>query len=106
MKIWNCCRALFSQGAIERRDAYSVLSLYMSFLPCTDESDDIDTTVDDIERLDITTDLEFWEEIRKGLVLEHYPLAVYFYCKLRQIFVSIKATELSIFHVWSYGSDR
>lgn len=59
MKIWKCCRTLFSLGPVERRDAYSVLSLYLSFLPCD---------ADKVAGLDISADKEFWEEIKRGLV--------------------------------------
>lgn len=61
MKIWNCCRALFSLGPLERRDAYNVLSLYLSFFPCTEESEDA-------EEFDIRAEKEFWDEIKRGLV--------------------------------------
>ncbi|KAL4602312.1 hypothetical protein ACB092_10G044100 [Castanea dentata] len=61
MKIWNCCRALFSLGPLERRDAYNVLSLYLSFFPCTEECEDA-------EEFDIRAEKEFWDEIKRGLV--------------------------------------
>ncbi|GMN30914.1 hypothetical protein TIFTF001_003022 [Ficus carica] len=59
VKIWKCCRTLFSLGPVERRDAYSVLSLYLSFLPCD---------ADKVAGLDISADKEFWEEIKRGLI--------------------------------------
>nr|POF01631.1 putative methyltransferase tarbp1 [Quercus suber] len=61
MKIWNCCRALFSLGPLDRRDAYNVLSLYLSFFPCTEECEDA-------EEFDIRAEKEFWDEIKRGLV--------------------------------------
>lgn len=63
MKIWKCCGTLFSLGPIERRDAYSVLSLYLSFLPGKDECGDADKV-----GLDIRADKEFWNVIKRGLV--------------------------------------
>ncbi|KAL5551309.1 hypothetical protein UlMin_001485 [Ulmus minor] len=67
MKIWKCCRTLFSLGPIERRDAYRVLSLYLSFLACTDEYRDADPHKK-VEGLGIKAEKEFWDEIRTGLV--------------------------------------
>lgn len=67
MKIWNCCRALFSLGPLERRDAYNVLSLYLYFFPCTEECEVA-------EEFDIRAEKEFWDEIKRGLVLELYFL--------------------------------
>ena len=67
MKVWNCCRALFSLGPLERRDAYNVLSLYLSFFPCTEEGEDA-------EEFDIRAEKEFWDEIKRGLVFELYFL--------------------------------
>ena len=72
MKIWKCCRTLFSLGSIERRDAYSVLSLYLSSLPCTDEYGDADIRSNKVEGLDIRAEKEFWNEIKRGLVLQQY----------------------------------
>ncbi|XP_062073868.1 uncharacterized protein LOC133778060 isoform X2 [Humulus lupulus] len=68
VKVWKCCRTLFSLGPIERRDAYSVLSLYLSFLPCTEESEDADIRSDKVKGLDIRAEKEFWNEIKRGLV--------------------------------------
>uniref|UniRef100_A0A803PMX3 tRNA (guanosine(18)-2'-O)-methyltransferase TARBP1 n=1 Tax=Cannabis sativa TaxID=3483 RepID=A0A803PMX3_CANSA len=68
VKIWKCCRTLFSLGPIERRDAYSVLSLYLSFLPCTDKWEDGDIRSDKVEVLDIRAEEDFWNEIKRGLV--------------------------------------
>ncbi|ONI06355.1 hypothetical protein PRUPE_5G055400 [Prunus persica] len=66
-KIWKCCGLLFSLGTVERRDAYSVLSLYLSFCSCTEECGDADTS-DKVEEFDIRAQKEFWDEIKKGLV--------------------------------------
>lgn len=68
-KSWACCRKLFTLGPAERRDSYSLLSLYLTSFSCTDghEADDVG---DREERFDIREDNEFWEEMKKGLVLE------------------------------------
>ncbi|XP_057476407.1 uncharacterized protein LOC130764285 [Actinidia eriantha] len=66
-KIWACCKTLFSLGLSERRDSYSVLSLYFTTLSCTDGGED-DDTGDREEGFDIRTEKEFWDEIKKGLV--------------------------------------
>lgn len=67
--LWACCRKLFSLGPVERGDSYSLLSLYLTSFSCTDgrEADDAG---DREERFDIREDKEFWEEMKKGLVLE------------------------------------
>lgn len=67
MKIWNCCRTLFSHGTLERRDAYSVLSLYLSFFPCTEELGDAEMS-NRVEVFDIRAEKEFWDHIKDGLV--------------------------------------
>ncbi|KAH7851816.1 hypothetical protein Vadar_016832 [Vaccinium darrowii] len=66
-KLWSCCRKLFSLGPAERRDSYSMLSLYLTYFSCTDgrEADDAG---DIEERFDIREENEFWEEMKKGLV--------------------------------------
>ncbi|KAG5523748.1 hypothetical protein RHGRI_030659 [Rhododendron griersonianum] len=66
-KLWACCRKLFTLGPVERRDSYSLLSLYLTSFSCTDghEADDVG---DREERFDIREDNEFWEEMKKGLV--------------------------------------
>ncbi|KAF5477643.1 hypothetical protein F2P56_004263 [Juglans regia] len=66
-KIWKCCRTLFSLGPLERRDAYNVLSMYFSSLPCTEQCDVADTSMSE-EEFDIRSEKEFWDEIKRGLV--------------------------------------
>ncbi|KAL6279881.1 hypothetical protein ACE6H2_016762 [Prunus campanulata] len=66
-KIWECCGLLFSIGTVEKRDAYSVLSLYLSFYSCAEECGDADPS-DKVEEFDIRAQKEFWDEIKKGLV--------------------------------------
>ncbi|CAN7109062.1 unnamed protein product [Brassica rapa subsp. narinosa] len=64
-RIWECCKKLFSVGSIERRDAYSVLSLCLSSngaLSYVSEKDPVE--------FDFRSDQEFWEEIKKGLVFD------------------------------------
>nr|XP_048320592.1 uncharacterized protein LOC107430356 isoform X2 [Ziziphus jujuba var. spinosa] len=67
LKIWNCCRTLFSLGPLERRDAYSILSLYLSVLPCSEDCGDVDMG-HEVEGFDIRTQKEFWDVIKRGLV--------------------------------------
>lgn len=66
-KIWKCCRTLFFLGNLERRDAYRVLSLYLSFSACTEKSGHGDTNGGDKE-FDIRGEKEFWDEMKRGLV--------------------------------------
>lgn len=77
MKIWKCCRTLFSLGTVERRDAFGVLSLYLSFFPFTEKNGDSDTG-DEVEHFDIRAETEFWDEIKRGLVLENYHFISYY----------------------------
>jgi len=72
IKIWSCCKTLFSIGPLERREAYNILSLYFSFSWSIEECehDDHDTVVI-TEEFDIRAEKEFWKEIKIGLVLKH-----------------------------------
>ncbi|KAK4338184.1 hypothetical protein RND71_042671 [Anisodus tanguticus] len=66
-KLWKSCKTLFSLGALERRDAYAILSLYLSFFTYTDECQHIymsSTT----EMFDLRAEKQFWDEMKKGLV--------------------------------------
>ncbi|XP_027919590.1 uncharacterized protein LOC114178088 isoform X2 [Vigna unguiculata] len=69
IKIWSCCKTLFSIGPLERREAYNILSLYFSFSWSIEECehDDHDTVVI-TEEFDIRAEKEFWKEIKIGLV--------------------------------------
>lgn len=67
MKIWKCCKTLFSLGPLERRDAYTILSLYLSFFSCIDGCENADLGVGE-EAFDLRAEKEFWGEIKKGLV--------------------------------------
>ncbi|KAK4262528.1 hypothetical protein QN277_028078 [Acacia crassicarpa] len=67
VKLWNCCRTLFSMGILERREAYNVLSLYFSFIPYIEEHEDADT-ISRMEQFGIIAVKEFWDEIKRGLV--------------------------------------
>lgn len=69
MKIWKCCKTLFSLGPLERRDAYTILSLYLSFFSCIDGCENADLGVGE-EAFDLRAEKEFWGEIKKGLVFE------------------------------------
>ncbi|KAK1407772.1 hypothetical protein QVD17_39399 [Tagetes erecta] len=64
--IWKCCKNLFLMGPSERTDAYTILSLYVSYYSksevCGDDSVSGDVTYD------LRADKEFWDEMKKGLV--------------------------------------
>ncbi|KAL3834975.1 hypothetical protein ACJIZ3_009711 [Penstemon smallii] len=66
-KIWHCCKLLFSLESLERRDAYDILSLCLSFSSPIDEHEDVKLggTVD---TFDIRADQKFWDEIKRGLL--------------------------------------
>lgn len=68
--IWKCCRSLFSLGPLERRDAYHALSLCLSFSSCMEGFEKSDASVQ-AEEFDVKAETEFWDEIKRGLVLEH-----------------------------------
>ncbi|WCJ25750.1 tRNA/rRNA methyltransferase (SpoU) family protein [Euphorbia peplus] len=68
-KIWKCCKLLFSLGPLERRDAYCILSLYLSFFYCVEGSENSDS-IDRAEEFDVRDEKEFWDEIKRGLVDE------------------------------------
>lgn len=67
MKIWKCCRILFILGSLERRDAYDILSLYLSFPSPIDEDKDLDVGGGE-ETFDLRHDNLFWDEMKRGLV--------------------------------------
>ncbi|XWS49177.1 hypothetical protein CRYUN_Cryun13aG0141400 [Craigia yunnanensis] len=69
MRMWTCCRKLFSLGSLERRDAYSILSLYLSYFSCTETSESTDMT-DGSEEFDVRSEKDLWNEIKRGLVDE------------------------------------
>ncbi|KAG2238964.1 hypothetical protein Bca52824_089824 [Brassica carinata] len=68
-RIWECCKKLFSVGSIERRDAYSVLSLCLSSGSWTDGTEIYVSEKDPVE-FDFRSEQVFWEEIKKGLVFD------------------------------------
>ncbi|KAK4844740.1 hypothetical protein QYF36_023863 [Acer negundo] len=68
-RIWNCCKTLFSLGSLERRDAYSVLSLYLSSFSYSEGSETADRS-DRAEEFDVSAEKEFWVEMKRGLVDE------------------------------------
>ncbi|KAJ0644526.1 putative tRNA (guanosine(18)-2'-O)-methyltransferase [Helianthus annuus] len=65
-KIWKCCKNLFIMGSSERRDAYSILSLYISYSSkgevCENDSVSGDVTYY------LRAEKDFWDEMKKGLV--------------------------------------
>ncbi|KAK8520784.1 hypothetical protein V6N13_076919 [Hibiscus sabdariffa] len=67
MRMWTCCRKLFSLGSLERRDAYRILSLYMSYFSCSGTFENTSTT-DAADEFDIRNEKELWNEIKRGLV--------------------------------------
>ncbi|XP_023635654.1 uncharacterized protein LOC17880577 isoform X1 [Capsella rubella] len=68
-RIWECCKKLFSVGSMERRDAYSVLSLCLSTGSWADETESLVSQKDPVE-FDFRSEHEFWDEIKKGLVVD------------------------------------
>ncbi|XP_020874905.1 uncharacterized protein LOC9306167 isoform X1 [Arabidopsis lyrata subsp. lyrata] len=68
-RIWECCKKLFSVGSIERRDAYSVLSLCLSSGSWTDETESFVSEKEAVE-FDLRSEQEFWDEIKIGLVVD------------------------------------
>lgn len=67
MKIWNCCKTLFSLGSLERRDGYTMLSLCLSFFSSINGCNNTDIGVAE-EVFDLRSEMEFWDEIKRGLV--------------------------------------
>ncbi|RZC48081.1 hypothetical protein C5167_041028 [Papaver somniferum] len=63
-KIWKCCRKMFSLGPLGRKDAYSVLSLYLSHA----KGFEVDVVDNGIDEFDIRAEIFFWDEIKQGLV--------------------------------------
>jgi len=70
-RIWECCKKLFSVGSIERRDAYSVLSLCLSSGSWTDGTESFVSEKDAVQ-FDLRSEQEFWDEIKIGLVWQKY----------------------------------
>ncbi|KAL1200621.1 hypothetical protein V5N11_019810 [Cardamine amara subsp. amara] len=68
-RIWECCKKLFSVGSIERRDAYSVLSLCLSSGSWTDGTESFASEKDAVV-FDLRSERELWDEIKKGLVVD------------------------------------
>ncbi|KAK7262184.1 hypothetical protein RJT34_29746 [Clitoria ternatea] len=69
IKLWNCCKTLFSVGPLERREAYNVLSLYFSFSWSAEGCEGADSgAIIKTEEFDIRQEKEFWDEIKMGLV--------------------------------------
>ncbi|XP_075102015.1 uncharacterized protein LOC107784157 isoform X3 [Nicotiana tabacum] len=66
-KLWKSCKTMFSLGPLERRDAYSILSLYLSFFTYTDECQYIYMS-STAEVFDLRSEKQFWDEMKKGLV--------------------------------------
>ncbi|XP_020547413.1 uncharacterized protein LOC105155957 isoform X2 [Sesamum indicum] len=67
MKIWKSCKLLFSLGSLERRDAYDILSLYLSISLPTEQYED-STVGGRAETFDLRADEDFWNEIKRGLL--------------------------------------
>ncbi|CAI9772460.1 unnamed protein product [Fraxinus pennsylvanica] len=67
VKVWKCCKVLFSLGPLERRDAYDILSLYLSFSSLTDGHEDVNGD-DREETFDLRDNWEFWVEVKRGLL--------------------------------------
>lgn len=69
MRMWTCCRKLFSLGSLERRDAYRILSLYLSYFSCGGTFQNANMS-DGAEEFDIRSEKDLWNEIKRGLVDE------------------------------------
>lgn len=67
---------MFSLGTLERRDAYTVLSLYLSYFSSTEGCEDVNAS-DKAKEFDIRAESEFWGEIKRGLVLELFFVLSY-----------------------------
>ncbi|KAL8244568.1 hypothetical protein R6Q59_010826 [Mikania micrantha] len=65
-KIWKCCKNLFLMGSSERRDAYTILSLYISYSSKSEECENCFVSED--VTYDLRAEKEFWDEMKKGLV--------------------------------------
>ncbi|KAI3973692.1 hypothetical protein MKX01_031112 [Papaver californicum] len=63
-KIWKCCRKMFTLGPLGRKDAYNVLSLYLSHA----KGFEVDVVDNGGNEFDIRAEKEFWDEIKQGLV--------------------------------------
>lgn len=77
---------------MERRDAYSALSLFLSYSSCTVGSEIADCS-DRAEDFDIRAEKEFWDEIERGLVLAYnlspiFRLSTFNCCIAFVLFVS------------------
>ncbi|CAN4078084.1 unnamed protein product [Withania somnifera] len=68
-KLWKSCKTLFSLGPLERRDAYAILSLYLSFFTYTDEFQ-YSCMSSTTEMFDLRAEKQFWDEMKNGLVDE------------------------------------
>ncbi|XP_010439980.1 PREDICTED: uncharacterized protein LOC104723330 isoform X2 [Camelina sativa] len=96
-RIWECCKKLFSVGPMERRDAYSVLSLCLSTGSWTDETESFVSEKDPVE-FDFRSEQEFWDEIKKGLVVDE--------SLVRKQSLHILKSVLSISEVSKTGSEK
>ncbi|KAG9154332.1 hypothetical protein Leryth_000767 [Lithospermum erythrorhizon] len=67
VKLWNSCRMLSSLGSSERRDAYAILSLYISFFSFIGGLED-GYVASGNGSFDLRNEDDFWDEIRRGLV--------------------------------------
>lgn len=70
-EIWKCCKNLFLMGPSERTDAYTILSLYVSYYSKSE------VCGNDSISGDLRADKEFWDEMKNGLVYIHIYLFGY-----------------------------
>ncbi|XP_074269533.1 uncharacterized protein LOC141592672 [Silene latifolia] len=66
MNLWKSARMLFGLGSAERRDAYGIISLYLSYFSCV-SGHQVDMG-DRAEVFDIKAEKDFWDEMKRGLV--------------------------------------
>lgn len=75
-KVWKCCKKLLCQGHLERRDAFHLLSLLFSFYACEEDQYHKSRSGRE-EEFDIREDKVFWDEIKRGLVLDFYSFMIF-----------------------------
>ncbi|KAH9607099.1 hypothetical protein KSS87_005028 [Heliosperma pusillum] len=66
LSLWKSARMLFDLGSAERRDAYGIISLYLSYFSCVSGLQ-VDMG-DRAEVFDIKAEKDFWDEMKRGLV--------------------------------------
>ncbi|KAI7736958.1 hypothetical protein M8C21_026691 [Ambrosia artemisiifolia] len=111
-KIWKCCKNLFLMGPSERRDAYTILSLFISYSP-EGEVWENDSVSGDVMH-GLRSEKEFWDEMKKGLVDKehivrkqslHILKSTVFTCETKQK-ASVVETKLNETKANSHGLTK